>query len=205
MVSTCTACRVFSSHWTTLNTLYCYQVAFAEGLIGIRVWEYRVRAVGVQYNLPMKCPVSPSTLSVFPWAPLQAGASPPFTSFKILIISQIQILITVCREQGWQDIRFELLKYFHLSRVDAYMLEAWQTHSLAAQITGSNNHPKAYGLGDRRSDDVIFYTSGRSGFRNQMLPWGWGVIFLALIRIKRIFLWEIPFSKGCLYSRSTVF
>lgn len=109
-------------------------------------------------------PVSTSAVSVSPWTSTQAGPNPSFTSFKLLIFSQTQILITVITPLTGSKRDGTL----NSSCPSIFTLEWWRwcicagsltVHSMAAQITGSNNHSEASELGDRASNEVFFYTS----------------------------------------------
>lgn len=103
MLSTCTV--KFS-----LGTEECSTIlhSFCWSLTGIHACEHRTPVVGVQYILHGMCAVFTSAVSVYPWAPLEAGANTSVITFKLLIFTQVQMLTTVCREQRWVDTELRL-------------------------------------------------------------------------------------------------
>lgn len=148
----------------------------------------------VQYSLHVTRPVSTSAVSVSPWAPSQAGASPPFTNFKLLIFSTYRHWSQCAGSRGDGTLSSSCPRIFTLVEM---MHVCWKP--------GRYTHWQPKSQGQTITPKLMDWETGdQMRFFYRTLQWGWGIIFLALIRVKCIFLWEIPFSKGCLYSKSTV-
>lgn len=183
-----------------LGTEQCstFLCSFAEALTRIHACEHRIPAVGVQYNLHETCSGAARAGSVQPWAPLEVGANPPVTTFKLLIFTQVEMLIPMCGEQGWVETELRLPIDWVFTTLEIMLCwkpvqhTHWKLKSQGQNITWKLMEWKT------SSNKIIFYTSSGHCLFLNMKHWGWGTIFWTQLRVQCIFLWEISFSKGCL-------